>query len=155
MSIDLSSLSDGELDQLRQDVGTEIERRRVLAEAPNRVEAIAEEVWRASGKEDGDKWVQPTGAHDAYPVGVVVTYAGKTWENITPANVWIPGESGWREITDKGSGAAPEWVQPSGAHDAYTVGDRVSFEGSVYESTINGNVWSPASNPQGWKVVAE
>lgn len=79
MSADLSSLSDAELDQLRQEVGVEIERRRVLAEAPNRVEAIAEEVWRASGKEDGDEWVQPTGAHDAYKVGDRVSFEGSVY----------------------------------------------------------------------------
>ncbi len=37
--------------------------------------------------------------------------------------------------------------------DAYQVGDRVTFEGQTYESTINGNVWSPSAYPQGWKVV--
>lgn len=50
-------------------------------------------------------------------------------------------------------GEIPEFVQPTGAHDAYNVGDVVSFEGSVYESTINGNVWSPTANPAGWQLI--
>lgn len=48
----------------------------------------------------------------------------------------------------------PEWVQPLGAADAYNTGDIVSFEGTLYESTIDGNVWSPVAHPDGWKVVA-
>lgn len=47
----------------------------------------------------------------------------------------------------------PEWVQPTGAHDAYAIGDRVSFNGNNYESLINANVWSPAVYPAGWKQL--
>lgn len=45
----------------------------------------------------------------------------------------------------------PEWVQPLGASDAYNTGDIVSFNAVLYESTIDGNVWSPEAYPQGWK----
>ena len=47
----------------------------------------------------------------------------------------------------------PEWVQPTGAHDAYSIGDRIIFEGVVYESLIDGNTWSPKAYPRGWKTV--
>lgn len=100
--------------------------------------------------EDGQAWVQPTGAHDAYPVGAQVTHGGKTWENLTPFNVWEPGVSGWREVVEDGY---PEWIRPTGAHDAYNTGDRVSFEGSDYESLIDGNTWSPTEYPQGWRKL--
>lgn len=43
-------------------------------------------------------WVQPTGAHDAYPLGSQVTYNGKTWESTVADNVWRPGEFGWVEV---------------------------------------------------------
>ena len=33
------------------------------------------------------------------------------------------------------------------------VGDKVIFEGQVYESVIDGNVWSPIDNPTSWKSV--
>jgi hypothetical protein len=36
-----------------------------------------------------------------------------------------------------------------GAHDAYKIGDRVRFNGKVYESRINANVWSPSGYPAG------
>lgn len=100
--------------------------------------------------EDGAPWVQPQGAHNAYPLGRTVTHNGKTWENITPANVWEPGVSGWREIVSEGY---PAWVRPTGAHDAYNIGDRVSFEGQNYESTIDGNTWSPTEHPAGWTLI--
>lgn len=99
---------------------------------------------------DGQPWVQPTAAHDSYPLGITVTHGGKTWENLTPANVWQPGVSGWRELVAEGY---PAWTQPTGGHDAYKVGDRVTFEGSDYESLIAGNVWSPTAYPQGWRKL--
>ena len=45
--------------------------------------------------EDGAAWVQPTGAHDAYPLGAQVTHNGKTWTSTVAANVWEPGVYGW------------------------------------------------------------
>ena len=45
----------------------------------------------------------------------------------------------------------PEWVQPTGSHDAYKKGDKVTFEGKHYISLIDGNVYSPAVYPAGWE----
>ena len=50
--------------------------------------------------------------------------------------------------------AWPEWVQPTGAHDAYNKGDKVTFEGDHYISLIDANVWSPAVYPAGWEKQA-
>lgn len=47
-----------------------------------------------------------------------------------------------------------DFVQPTGAHDAYNVGDRVKYNGHVYESLIAGNTYSPEAYPQGWKMLA-
>ena len=44
---------------------------------------------------DGAAWVQPLGAHDAYPLGAKVTHKGKTWTSTAAANVWRPGVYGW------------------------------------------------------------
>lgn len=46
----------------------------------------------------------------------------------------------------------PEWVQPTGAHDAYNTGDKVTFEGAHYVSLIDGNIWSPTAYPAGWEL---
>lgn len=45
-----------------------------------------------------------------------------------------------------------EWVQPTGAHNAYNEGDRMIFDGKIYKSLINGNVWSPVSYPSAWEI---
>ena len=44
----------------------------------------------------------------------------------------------------------PQWVQPTGAHDAYALGDRVTHQGKVWESLVDGNVWQP---PTSWREV--
>lgn len=47
----------------------------------------------------------------------------------------------------------PVWSQPTGAHDAYNTGDIVSYNGALYKSTMDGNVWAPDAYPQGWEAV--
>ena len=37
----------------------------------------------------------------------------------------------------------PEWVQPTGAHDAYARGDRVRHDGRTWVSTIDANTYEP------------
>lgn len=44
------------------------------------------------------------------------------------------------------------WSQPTGAHDAYNTGDVVDYNGTLYQSLINGNVYSPEAYPAGWQV---
>lgn len=48
----------------------------------------------------------------------------------------------------------PEWVQPTGGHDAYNTGDIVMYNGTAYRSLIDGNVWAPDAYPQGWEVYS-
>ena len=45
----------------------------------------------------------------------------------------------------------PEWVQPTGAHDAYNTGDKVSYNGKRYVCTIDANSYAP--DVYGWKIV--
>lgn len=49
----------------------------------------------------------------------------------------------------------PEWAQPVGASDAYNAGDVVSYNGTLYQSIIDGNVWSPETYPAGWAAFEE
>ena len=37
----------------------------------------------------------------------------------------------------------PDWVQPTGAHDAYQKGDKVSHNEKHWISDVDGNVWEP------------
>ena len=71
----------------------------------------------------------------------------------TSASEWTPdtASSLYKKIgvTDDGY---PEWVQPLGATDAYKKGDIVSYNGKLYRSTIDGNVWAPDAYPAGWET---
>ena len=49
----------------------------------------------------------------------------------------------------------PVWAQPTGAHDAYNAGDIVNYNGTLYQSLIDGNVYSPEAYPAGWSVYSE
>jgi hypothetical protein len=49
----------------------------------------------------------------------------------------------------------PVWSQPTGAHDAYNKGDIVNYNGTLYQSLIEGNVYSPEAYPAGWAVYTE
>lgn len=44
----------------------------------------------------------------------------------------------------------PVWSQPTGAHDAYNTGDIVDYQGKLYQSLTDGNVYSPEAYPAGW-----
>ena len=44
----------------------------------------------------------------------------------------------------------PVWAKPTGAHDAYNSGDVVNYNGTLYQSLIDGNVYSPDEYPAGW-----
>lgn len=46
-----------------------------------------------------------------------------------------------------------EWKAPTGAHDAYNVGDKVTFKGKHYICKMNGCVWSPEVYPDGWTAA--
>lgn len=49
----------------------------------------------------------------------------------------------------------PVWSCPTGAADAYNKGDIVNYDGALYRSTIDGNVWSPEEYPAGWEAYTE
>jgi len=45
----------------------------------------------------------------------------------------------------------PEWIQPTGAHNAYAVGDKVTHDGKRWISTADANTWVPGA--YGWEEV--
>lgn len=55
-------------------------------------------------------------------------------------------------LTDDGY---PIWAQPTGAHDAYNAGDIVEYNGILYKSLIDGNIFAPDAYPDGWEVYEE
>lgn len=47
----------------------------------------------------------------------------------------------------------PEWVQPTGAHDAYAKGDKVMHNSKKWTSDVDANSWEPGV--YGWTEVTE
>nr|DAL91751.1 MAG TPA: ChiA1-BD-binding domain protein [Caudoviricetes sp.] len=45
----------------------------------------------------------------------------------------------------------PDWVQPTGAHDAYNTGDKVTYNGGRYISAVDGNTYAP--DVYGWEAT--
>ena len=87
------------------------------------------------------------------------TFGGKTYECLQPHQTqsdYTPTATLgvlWKEIPSE---AISVWKQPTGAHDAYNIGDRAHFptiNDPVYESLIDANVWSPVTYAAGWKKI--
>ena len=93
-----------------------------------------------------------------YKTGERVQYGGKLWKvasDHTSQATWTPDQahSLFSEILPGQSGTPiGEWQQPN-ASNTYKKGDRVTFNGKTYESTIDNNAWSPADYPQGWTEI--
>lgn len=79
----------------------------------------------------------------------------KVLQNHTSQETWTPisAPSLFAKVLTS-EGEILEWEQPS-ADNAYMIGDKVKFNGKIYESVIDNNVWSPEAYPQGWKEVEE
>ncbi len=58
-------------------------------------------------------------------------------------------------INSGGGSSYPEYVQPTGGHDVYMLGDKVTFNGNAFESVIDNNSWSPTVYPRGWKSISQ
>lgn len=94
----------------------------------------------------------------AYSVGDRRRYDSKLYRCVqahTSQDGWEPPNTPALWVRTAPEGEIPEWIQPTGAQDAYNTGDKVRYEGYIYESLIDGNIWSPADYPQGWQVVQE
>lgn len=146
---EVKELSLEDMQRLQAAVEIATRNRYVLVHAEEQVDKLNRQVSEELGRKLGDPWAAPTSAVDAYAIGAVVEHNGAQWRSLIPGNVWEPGVSGWREIA-AGEVVPPAYVPPTGAHDAYQKDDRVSWNGSIWRSRIDGNVWTPRAHPQGW-----
>lgn len=80
----------------------------------------------------------------------------KVVQGHTSQEDWTPGAAA-SLFTAIGLDSAgyPVWSQPTGAHDAYNAGDIVDYNGTLYKSLIDGNVWAPDAYPAGWEAYAD
>ena len=67
---------------------------------------------------------------------------------------WTPdvAVSLWSTVLIPDPDVIPDWVQPDSTN-AYMTGDKVRYNGVVYRSLIDNNVWSPDAYPAGWEIV--
>lgn len=96
------------------------------------------------------EWIQPTGAQDAYPLTDVwgnptkVIYNGSVRINQSDVNTQIPDVAGWNNPNITEDVSPPAWQVWSGLNeDLYQIGDKVSHNGSNWESTNADNHWEP------------
>ena len=98
-------------------------------------------------------WAEDT----AYAPGARVRLEDKLYKcvqaHISQAD-WTPDVTPalWTEVAKPGE--IPVWKQPTGAQDAYRIGDRVHFpdaDGPVYVSVEDNNVWAP--DVFGWERI--
>ena len=96
-------------------------------------------------------------ADTAYTAGIRVRYEDKLYrceQAHTSQAGWEPPVTPalWTEVAEPGE--IPVWKQPTGAQDAYRLGDKVHYPGkddAVYISTIDYNTYAP--DVYGWELV--
>ena len=89
----------------------------------------------------------------AYTVNDRAQYNGTLYKCIqahTSQSDWMPSATPalWKTVS---LDEYPEWVQPTGAHDAYNIGDKVTYNGQHYVCTSNANVYAP--DVYGWDLI--
>ena len=90
----------------------------------------------------------------AYAVNDRAQYNGTLYKCVqahTSQADWMPSATPalWKTVSVD---EYPEWVQPTGAHDAYNIGDKVTYNGQHYVCTSNANVYAP--DVYGWQLEA-
>ena len=88
----------------------------------------------------------------AYEIGEKVAHNGSVYEVIqahTAQSDWQPDavpalyKVFYQVEESSGGEVIPNWVQPTGAHDSYDIGDKVAHNDEVWVSTADGNTWEP------------
>lgn len=92
-----------------------------------------------------------------YAAGFKAQYNGTLYKCLqahTSQADWTPdaAPSMWAKVLIPDPDVIPEWEQPDSTN-GYSKGDKVKYNGVVYESLIDNNVWSPDAYPAGWQVV--
>lgn len=96
-----------------------------------------------------------------YTTGTKVRYDGvlyKVLQNHTSQADWTPpaAPSLFTKVLISDENVVPVWEQPDSTN-AYMTGDKVYYpteNDSIYESTIDNNVWSPIDYPAGWTLIS-
>lgn len=161
--VDLSVLSDTELDGLLDDVKAEVSRRVVVANAPARIREINQQVLNASGIAPGDPWDKKMRTRGGYSKGWTVTHRdGIVFESQIDNNVWEPGDPADPQTGRWWAPRLPEpepgEVLPWAPGQNVTAGDRRSHDGKVWRAKIAHAThvgWAPSVHTHAvWEEVA-
>ena len=115
---------------------------------------VVDDVVALSIKEFYDEWEEGV----AYKINQYVMYKEILYKVLIKHNSqanWTPDVTSSlyaKVLADPTGETIPEWVQPDSTN-AYMIGDKVIFEGNVYESIIDNNIWSPTAYPAGWQEI--
>lgn len=103
------------------------------------------------------------GAHDTYKPGEYAIWTDGSLRECVRETAYGPDEdpTAWKSPGTETptpnepilAAEWPEWVQPSGAHDAYDAGDKVSHNGARWISDVSSNIWEPGV--YGWTEAPE
>lgn len=130
-----------------------------ITEARN-LRSTLEKVSKDISDEDseGAEWLFPAwnGAGISYKKDDRVQYENvlyKCLQDHTSQSDWTPDTavSLWVRVNDPRE-EFPQWVQPTGAQDAYSKGDKVSHNDKHWISDVDANVWEPGA--YGWTEQA-
>ena len=92
----------------------------------------------------------------AYKVGDIFKLDNLLYKVIQPHTSqadWIPKELPALYLELMPSNVIPDFVQPTGAHDAYQKDDMVMFNGKKYRSKVDANAYSPTAYAQNWEEI--
>ena len=96
----------------------------------------------------------PWSVGESYATGDRLQYEGTLYKCVqghTSQADWTPPATPalWTAVS---LDEYPAWVQPTGAHDAYSKGDKVTHSGKRWTSDVDNNTWEPGV--YGWTEVA-
>ena len=94
-----------------------------------------------------------------YKTGDRVSYENvlyKVLQDHTSQENWKPDVSPslFAKVLTSTDNTPKPWEQPDSTN-AYKKGDKVTYNGKIYESLIDNNVWSPDGYPAGWQEITE
>lgn len=84
----------------------------------------------------------------SYAVGDRVRDDGKLYRCVqahTSQEGWEPHSTPALWVRTAPEGEIPDWIQPTGAQDAYNTGDKVKHVSKVWVSLVDANVWEPGT----------
>ena len=87
-------------------------------------------------------------AEKSYAVGDRVRDDGKLYRCVqahTSQEGWDPHATPALWVRTAPEGEIPDWIQPTGAADAYNTGDKVKHVSKVWVSLVDANVWEPGT----------